>query len=81
MLWFLDILLKNKSKKDKFITINKQAKLLHKKEHEIYKQTMKFEKKNLLVASFDYLLYDFQIFCEFIEKYKDEFEFFFAYKF
>ena len=42
MLWFLDILLKNKSKKDKFITINKQAKLLHKKEQEIYKQTMKF---------------------------------------
>jgi hypothetical protein len=54
--------------------VNKQAKLLHKKEQEIYKQTMKFEKKNPLVASFDYLLYDFQIYCEFIEKYRNEFE-------
>lgn len=74
MWWFLEKLFKSESPADKFITVNKQAKLLHKKEQEIYKQTMKFEKKNPLVASFDYLLYDFQIFCEFIEKYKDELE-------
>ena len=74
MWWFLEKLFKSESLADKFITVNKQAKLLHKKEQEIYKQTLKFEKKNQLIVSFDYLLYDFQIYCKFIEKYKENFE-------
>lgn len=74
MLWFFDKLLKGESPADRFITVNKQAKLLHKKEQEIYKKTKEFEKKYSLIASFDFLLYDFQVYCEFIEKYKENFE-------
>lgn len=58
---------------EKYITINNQAILLHKKEQEIYKKTIKFEKEYSLFLDFDYLFYDFQILCEFIEKYKEDF--------
>ena len=74
MLWFLEKLFKSESPADKFITVNKQAKLLHEKEQEIYKQTMKFEKKNSMILDYDYLFYDFQILCEFVEKYREDFK-------
>lgn len=35
---------KHESPADKFITVNKQANLLYKKEQEIYKKTKEFEK-------------------------------------
>jgi len=62
----------SESPADKYITVNKQAKLLHKKEQEIYKQTIKFEKRYHMFLDLDYLFYDFQIFCEFISKCKKE---------
>ena len=69
---FSDILHKS-SPAEKYITVNNQAILLHKKEQDIYKATIKFEQEYSLFLDFDYLFYDFQILCEFIEKYKEDF--------
>lgn len=62
-----------KSPAEKFITINKQVIELHRKEQKIYKETLKFEKRHQIISSFDYLFYDFQIYCEFIENNKKNF--------
>ena len=62
------------SSNEKYITVNKQSLFLNEKEQRIFKETLKFEKKHADISSFDYLYYDFQIFCDFLEKYKTEFE-------
>lgn len=58
---------------DEHIMVNKSAFELHKKEEEIYYKTIKFEKDYSIFIDFDYLFYDFQIYCEFIEKNKKNF--------
>ena len=70
----LSKIFKEETPADKFITVNKQALELHGKEEKIYLETLNFEKKNAPFIDFDYLFYDFQILCEFIEKYKEDLE-------
>ena len=59
---------------DEHIMVNKSAFELHKKEEEIYYKTIKFEKDYSIFIDFDYLFYDFQILCEFVEKYREDFK-------
>lgn len=56
---------------DKYITVLNKTKKIQKKENEIKKETINFEIKHSFTSSFEYLFYDFQIFIEFIEKFKD----------
>jgi hypothetical protein len=56
-----------------YIEIKNQALFLHNKEQEIYESTLEFEKKNEIICSFDYLFYNLQISCEFLERFKDDF--------
>lgn len=45
MMCFLKRIFKYEIPGDKYITVNKQAIELHEKEQKIYKETLKFEKK------------------------------------
>ncbi len=69
------------SPSDKFIKVNKLYFDLYKKEQKILKETKEFEDSHKMISNFDYLFYDFQIFCEFIEKNKNNFNLQYSWEF
>ena len=54
------------------VTAMQFARKLHIQEQIIYQQTREFVDKNHTFVSMDYLFYDFQILCEFIERFYNE---------